>query len=121
MLIKDSRLRDALLNALADEQSRRILAATRHRPTSATDLIHQEGLPSSSAYRRIHELEEEGLLAVARTVLTSEGKKYQMYKATFREVSVKFQGGEAVVTAVPNRDMVQKAFRLFHSFEEEGG
>ncbi|MFQ5907997.1 MAG: helix-turn-helix domain-containing protein [Thermoplasmata archaeon] len=119
MLIKDRRLQDALLRALADEQSRRILAATSNRPRSAADLIHEEGLPSSSTYRRLHELEEEGLLAVARTVLTSEGKKYLMYKATFREVSLKFQSGEVVVSAVPNLDAVQKAFRLFHSFQEE--
>jgi DNA-binding IclR family transcriptional regulator len=119
MLIKDRRLQEALLRALADEQSRRILAATSYRPRSAADLIHEEGLPSSSTYRRLHELEEEGLLAVARTVLTSEGKKYLMYKATFREVSLRFQAGEVVVSAVPNLDAVQKAFRLFHSFQEE--
>jgi DNA-binding IclR family transcriptional regulator len=119
VLIKDHRLKDALLRALADEQSRQILAATSNRPRSAADLIHEEGLPSSSTYRRLHELEEEGLLAVARTVLTSEGKKYQMYKATFREVSLKFQAGEVVVSAVPNLDAVQKVFRLFHSFQEE--
>ncbi|MFQ5908255.1 MAG: helix-turn-helix domain-containing protein [Thermoplasmata archaeon] len=119
MLIKDRRLQEALLRALADEQSRRILAATSNRPRSAADLIHEEGLPSSSTYRRLHELEEEGLLAVARTVLTSEGKKYLMYKATFREVSLKFQSGEVVVSGVPNLDAVQKVFRLFHSFQEE--
>lgn len=119
MLIKDRRLQDALLRALADEQSRRILAATSNRPRSASDLIHEEGLPSSSTYRRLHELEKEGLLAVVRTVLTSEGKKYQMYKATFREVSLKFQSGEVVIKAVPNLDAVQKVFRLFHSFQEE--
>ncbi len=67
----------------------------------------------------MHQLEEEGLLAVTRTVLTPEGKKYLMYKATFREVGLKFQGGEVVISAVPNLDTVQKAFRLFHSFQEE--
>ncbi|MFQ6012405.1 MAG: ArsR/SmtB family transcription factor [Thermoplasmata archaeon] len=119
MLIKDRRLKEALLRALADDQSRRILAATSYRPRSAMDLIREEGLPSSSAYRRIRELEKDGLVAVARTVLTADGKKYQMYKATFREVSLKFHAGEMVVTAVPNLDAVQKAFRLFHSFQEE--
>ncbi|MFQ5552524.1 MAG: ArsR/SmtB family transcription factor [Thermoplasmata archaeon] len=119
MLIKDRRLQNALLHALADEQSRRILTATSSRPRSAMDLIREEELPSSSAYRRIHDLEEDGLLGVARTVLTADGKKYQMYKAAFREVNVSFQGGEVVVTAVPNLDVVQRTFRLFQSFQEE--
>jgi DNA-binding transcriptional ArsR family regulator len=120
MLIKDTRLRKALLRALADDQSSLILAATSRRPLSAMDLVHDLGLPSSSAYLRLHELEETGLLAVARTALTRDGKKYQTYKATFREVSVRFNAGEIVVSAVPNEDVVTKAFRLFHSFEEEG-
>ncbi|MEE9593045.1 MAG: winged helix-turn-helix domain-containing protein [Thermoplasmata archaeon] len=119
MLIKDRQLQKALLRALADEQSRRILAATSTRPRSAMDLIREEGLPSSSVYRRLHDFEKDGLLAVVQTVLTPEGKKYLMYKATFREVSVKFQAGEVVITAVPNLDAVQKVFRLFHSFQEE--
>jgi len=42
-----------------------------------------------------------------------------MYKATFRELTVAFQTGEIVVSATPNLDAVQKAFRLFHSFTEE--
>ncbi|MDX1534665.1 MAG: winged helix-turn-helix domain-containing protein [Thermoplasmata archaeon] len=110
-----------MLHAMADEQSRRILTATSSQPRSAMDLIREEGLPSSSAYRRIHELQDEGLLGVARTVLTADGKKYQMYKAAFREVNVSFRGGEVVVTAVPNQDVVQRAFRLFQSFGEELG
>ena len=119
MLIKDRRLQKALLRALADEQSSRILAATSYRPRSAMELIREEDLPSSSVYRRIHELEKDRLLGVARTVLTSDGKKYQMYKAAFREVNVKFHAGEVVITAVPNLDVVQRTFRLFQSFQEE--
>lgn len=119
MLVRDPRLRKALLRALADDQSSRILAATSRRPLSAMDLIRDLDLPSSSAYLRIHELEEARLLAVAQTVLTKDGKKYQMYKAALRDVSVSFNAGEIVISAVPNADVVQKAFDLFHSFEED--
>jgi DNA-binding IclR family transcriptional regulator len=119
MLIKDRRLQKALLEALADEQSAKILAATALRPRSVMELIRDEGIPSSSAYRRMHELEGSGLLVVAKTVLMADGKTYSMYKATFRELSVAFQAGALVVTATPNLDAVQKAFRLFHSFTQE--
>lgn len=119
MLIKDRRLQQALLRALADESSARILAASAYRTVSVMELIRQEGIASSSAYRHIHDLEKDGLLVVARTVLTPDGKTYQMYRATFREVTVTFHAGELVIHAMPNLDAVQKAFRLFHSFTEE--
>ena len=119
MLIKDPRLRQALLEALADGQRAKILAATADVPRSVMELIRDEGIPSSSAYRSVHELEGSGLVIVARTVLTPDGKTYSMYRATFRELNVAFRAGEIVVTATPNLDAVQKAFRLFHSFTEE--
>ena len=119
MLIKDRRLQQALLQALADEHRAKIIAATAYRERSVMELIRDEGLPSSSAYRQVHELEKDGLLVVARTVLTRDGKTYQMYRATFREVTVTFHAGEVVIQATPNLDAVQKAFRLFHSFQEE--
>ena len=119
MLIKDRRLQQALLEALADEQSAKILAATAFQPRSVMDLIRDEGIPSSSAYRRVHELEGSGLLVVARTVLMPDGKTYSMYKATFRALSIPSQAGAVVVSATPNLDAAQKAFRLFHSFTEE--
>jgi len=56
---------------------------------------------------------------VSRTVLNPDGKSYKMYGATFREVNVRFEAGTLVITATPNVDAVQKAFRLFHSFTEE--
>ncbi len=119
MKIKDARVKKALLRALADEQTARILQATALRPRSVMDLTREEGLPSSSTYRHVHQLETDRLLVVARTVVTPDGKSYQMYRATFRQVDVKFTAGEVLMTAEPNLSAVQKAFRLFHSFVEE--
>src|SRR3990172_837698 len=101
MIIKSRRLQQALLRALADESSARILASTAFRSLSVMDLTREQSIPSSSAYRRVHELEAEGLLVVDRTVLTRDGKSYQMYKASFREVTVTFQAGRLVVQAAP--------------------
>lgn len=120
MHIKDRRLQQSLLKALADEQTARILAATADRACSVMDLVREEGLPGSSAYRHVRDLQESGLLAVVKTVLSPDGKTYQMYKATFREVTISFRAGEVFVEASPNLDAVQKAFRLFHSFTEGG-
>ncbi len=107
------------MQALADPESARILAATAFQPRSAMEIVKEEDLPQSSTYRRLHELEEAGLIVVAKTILKPDGKTYQMYKATFSEVRVHFRGRELVVEAEPNSDVVERAFRLFHSFTQE--
>lgn len=108
-----------MLKAIADPESARILAATATGPRSAQEIVKGQDLPQSSTYRRLHELQEDGLLVVAKTILKADGKTYQLYKATFNEVRVAFRGGEIVVEAEPNTDVVERAFRLFHSLREE--
>ncbi len=119
MRLRDEKLKRALLRALADDYSSRILSSTAVRPLSVMDLVREEGIPSTSAYRRVNELKDQGLLGVKRTVLTKDGKRFEMYKSTFREVNISFQRGSLVVDAMPNRDIFEKAFLLFHSLTEE--
>lgn len=119
MRLRDERLKRSLLRALADEQSSRILASTAVRPMSVMDIVREEGIPSTSAYRRVSQLKDAGLLGVHRTVLTREGKKYELYKSTFREVNIAFLRGDLTIEATPNRDIYERAFRLFQSIKEE--
>ncbi|MEE9236211.1 MAG: hypothetical protein V3U52_00255 [Thermoplasmata archaeon] len=119
MLIRDEKLKGALLRALADEYSSKILSSAAWRSLSVMDLVRDEGIPSTSAYRRVNELKEQGLLAIERSVVTKDGKKYDLYKGTFREVTITFRRGSVEVTAIPNRDVIEKAFLLFHSLREE--
>jgi hypothetical protein len=119
MLIKDEKLKRALLKALADEYSSKILSTTAWKAVSVMDLVRDEGIPTTSAYRRVNELKEQGLLVVERTVITQDGKKFDLYKGTFREVTITFRRGSIEVNAVPNRDVFERAFLLFHSLREE--
>ncbi|MFQ5838136.1 MAG: transcriptional regulator [Thermoplasmata archaeon] len=119
MLIKEEKLKKALLKALADEYSSKILSSTAWKAVSVMDLVRDEGIPSTSAYRRIGELKDQGLLVVDRTIVTKDGKKYDLYKGTFREVTVTFRRGSVEVSAIPNRDVFEKAFLLFHSLREK--
>jgi hypothetical protein len=83
------------------------------------ELVRDEGIPTTSAYRRVNDLRDQGLLVVERTVVTKEGKKYDLFKSTFREVTITFRRGSIEVNAIPNRDVFERAFLLFHSLREE--
>jgi hypothetical protein len=115
MLIMQEALKKALLKALADEQSSKILACAVWKAKSVMDLIREAGIPHTSAYRLVNELKESGLLVVERMMLSEDGKKYALYKGTFKSIMVKFEGSSIEVDAIPNRDVTDKAFRLFYS------
>jgi len=119
MLIRDDRLKKDLLKALADEQASKIIASTVLRAKSVMELIKECDIPHTSAYRLVNELKNRGLLTVEKIILSRDGKKYSLYRSTFRSIMIKFEGGDIEVEATPNRDVIDKAFRLFYSLRGE--
>lgn len=119
MLIWDERLKKALLKALADEEASKILSCTTSKAKSVRDLIKECDIPHTSAYRLVNRLKERGLLVVERILISEDGEKYAMYKSTFRSTSIKFEGNKIELDAIPNIDVINKAFRLFYSLGEK--
>lgn len=113
MLIRDGESRGRVLKALADEYSQAILLSTVEKAVSAVELSTKFNIPISTAYRRIHELEEVGLIAVERSVITDDGKRYDLYRSTVKGVKVIFGTGSVVVELEPNEDMVRKFMRIW--------
>ena len=119
MHISDESVKRALLKALSDEQSSRVLASTAWKSKSVMDLAKECDIPHTSAYRLVNELRDNGLLLVDRVELTSDGKKYALYRSAFRSVTARFDGGKVEVEAHINRDMIDKVFKLFYSMRAE--
>lgn len=116
MRITDQELVKSILKALSDDKSCLILSRMAFQALSVMDLIRDENLPVSSAYRKISELENEGLIGVERTIITDDGKSYNLYKSTFVEFTIRFEHGNFIVEGTPNKDILDKAFNLFYSF-----
>ena len=119
MLIDDKVLKKALLRALADEEACRIMGSTALRSKSVVDLIRECNLPHTSAYRLVNEMKDSGLLIIDRMVLTDDGKKYAMYRSTFSNITVTFDRGEIELEVRTNKEVADKAFRLFFSLRDE--
>ncbi|HLF06558.1 MAG TPA: winged helix-turn-helix domain-containing protein [Thermoplasmata archaeon] len=117
--VTEADLKQGLLRALADAQSLRILNALVRAPLSATQLIHQERLPSSSTYRHLRDLLSHGIIVIDRTVIRPDGKVFQTYRSAFADVKVSMHAGEVFVDAEPTVESMDRAFRLFHSFDKE--
>ena len=103
---------------MLDDHARLILTATMESPKSVLDIIREHKIPITSAYRKVGELKESGLLKVERIVLTPDGKKFELVKSTIRAVSVQFDKGELSVDVTAGVQADEKFVRRFFALRE---
>ncbi len=118
MLIKDEDKKKAVLRVLADEYSRKIFVSLIDKAESVNSISRNNNIPIATAYRRIAELEESGLLTIERGVLTEDGKRYDLYRSSFRQVNIFIDTGRVDVDVIPNRDVVSKLESMWLSLGE---
>ena len=82
------------------------------------DLVREHGIPMTSAYRRVKELMDCGLLEVERIVLTNDGKKFDLYRSTVTAVNVRFGNGVLEVDVTLRSTAEEKIMRRFLSLKE---
>lgn len=108
------RFRQAILTALADKEMMRIIDCATLRPRSVNEVIREANIPHSTAYRKIKWMLEAGLLLTERIEITSDGKKFSLFKSTIKSVDVKYDQGKILVEIEYNVDILERtAERLF--------
>ena len=110
ILGRDSNLRQAILKALSDEYSRTIMNFTIEQPKSVVDIVKGCEIPMTTAYRRVHELEENKILKVTGAIVTDDGKKYYLYQNRLKSIYVIFGLEELDVQIVENEGMGTSAY-----------
>jgi predicted transcriptional regulator len=91
----------AILDALSDMTSRRILNSLADKTMSIEEITEEVNVPMTTVYRHVHGLASVGLLLV-RTAVTAGGDKYKLYKGCFRAISMEMNGVELRVWVEPN-------------------
>ena len=82
---------------LADDYSQKILVSTYAVPMSAQRLSKICQIPIAACYRRIHELEQAGLIAVDREKEVYKGRKVRLDRCRLRSATIKFLNGKFAV------------------------
>jgi len=91
VIIDNSRLQSHIMYALSDPNMHKILQSTSFSVKSVTEIIREQDLPHSSAYKKIAELVKWGLLVLYKSELV-EGKKVAYYKSTFNSIKISMRG-----------------------------
>ncbi len=118
MQVVEEERKKAVLRALLDDPSRLILTSTMLVPKSVIDITREQKVPVTSAYRKVKELKEFGLLKVERIVITDDGKKYELVKSAIRTASVQFDRGVLNVDITANVEADEKMVKRFFTLKE---
>ena len=82
---------------LADDYSQKILAYTYTSPVSAQKLSRICRIPIAACYRRIHDLEQAGLICVDGVKEIYKGRRVRLYRCRLRSAVIRFSKGQFVL------------------------
>lgn len=84
---------------------------------SVIDITREQQIPVTSAYRKVKELKEFGLLKVERIVITEDGKKYEVLRSAVRATSVQFDKASLDVDVTANLEADEKMVKRFFTLK----
>ncbi len=109
---------DEILSILADEYSRKILSILTKNELNAQEISDKLGIPTSTTYRKIKNLESLELVKKTKVIRTLEGLDESYYKSLVSGIDVKFKDGEISCT-IEKFTMDKKIQRLWEKFSEK--
>jgi len=98
----------AVARILADEYSRKILASALSEPKSVEDLSKENGIPLSTCYRRVHEMLKEGIVVVERIMISSDGKRYELFRSGFSSLTLRLEANFLSIVGTVNEEVEDK-------------
>ena len=105
--MSDQRDADAVLDVLGDEHARAILALVSEEPMSAPALADRLDVSEPTAYRRVNELLDAGLLR-EDTRIDADGNHYKTFEASVDAIEIAVQDGSLGVAAGSPDDLVDR-------------
>lgn len=111
--------RERILDALGDPASRGILLMLNESPHSAQEMLQTNHIPQSTLYRKLHDLQQLGLVGIQRTAITGDGKRVDLYRSLLEELKVDLAGG-ALRIQVRFRDLSAERLKdMWHQVRSE--
>lgn len=111
--------KERILDALGDPAARGILLMLSDAPRSAQELLVANRIPQSTLYRKIHELQDLGLIGIQRTAITPEGKRVDLYRSLLEELKVDLQGRELRIQARFRDLSAERLKQMWHGMQKE--
>ena len=94
---------EALLDLLGDEYTRAVLEAVRERPRSGAAVAEATDVSKATAFRRLNDLVEFGIVETQQCLDTDDGHHHKQYRAVIDTFSVTFEKNGIEITIETDR------------------
>ncbi|MEK6870966.1 MAG: transcriptional regulator [Thermoproteota archaeon] len=91
-----------ILKELSDLESRTILFSIIKHSKLPSQISHDNQIPQSTVYKKLHTLKTLGLVYVEKIELINRAKS-RYYKSTIREAEICVKKFEPIVNLIPNK------------------
>jgi len=110
----NSEIGEALLQALGDPATRSLLLELSRGDQDVHTLVVRTGLPQSSVYRHLKELQASRVVRVSRLAFTSEGRKVEIFRSNVREARLYLERGQLRVEVVMAEDSADRIVSMWN-------
>jgi DNA-binding Lrp family transcriptional regulator len=117
LIINNQKFKQAILSALADEEMHAILDSVIFRARSFNEIVKETGIPHTTAFRKIKSMLDEGIIIVEKIEISSDGKKFSLFRSTLKSIIVKYETGELVIEVEENTNAMSKVAERFFSID----
>jgi hypothetical protein len=109
------------MDALGDPVIRRVLVETHPGPKTVQELYQSTGIPLTTLYRKLHEMQDIDLVGIERSAITPDGKRVDFYRSRLEEVQVELKEGRFGVRSRPRNLTATRMESLWGSVRREAG
>jgi hypothetical protein len=100
--IKSKELKKDIVAALADDTSKAILDSSIYESKTVEDIIIENKIPRTSAYRKVDLLLSQKLLVIEK-IERSRMKESRFFITRFTNIKIKYRNGLIDIEVVPNK------------------
>lgn len=100
---------------LSDPYALRVLSVCMRKAKPVKSIELETELPQATVYRQVHRLVEDGLLAVERSALTEDGKRYELYRSRIQRAKLEVDASGVRMTWELVEEMEERLARVWNS------
>jgi len=112
---------ERVMDALGDPVIRQVLVATHPAPETAQELFQMTGIPLTTLYRKLHELQEIDLVGIERSAITPDGKRVDYFRSRLEEAQLELRDGRFQLRARYRNLSAARMETLWGSVRQEAG